>query len=131
MNAISLPQPLTIDKDTVTVSRAAWEALVEQLEDAADLATVAANDARRAAIGEDAFRRECVTADELLQMLDGTSPITIHRRRANMTQRALAQAADLSESYLNEMEKGKKPGSAKALRKLAAVLNVPIEALMD
>ena len=37
--------------ETVTLSRAEYAALIERLEDAEDLATVAAGEAREAAIG--------------------------------------------------------------------------------
>jgi len=50
-------------------------------------------------------------------------------RNPHLSQTALAAAAEISPGYLNEIEKDKKPGSVAALRKLAAVLNVPMENL--
>ena len=131
MNAINLPRPVAEDETTVTLDRAAWAALVRQVEDAEDLAHVAANALKRQARGEEAFMRDCVTADEVLHVLDGETLVAVHRKRAKLTQRALAQAAGISPTYLNEVEKGKKPGSAAAFRKLASVLGVSMEALMD
>lgn len=129
MNAITIPRPLSADDSTVTLDRAAWDTLVGQLEDAADLAAVAGNDARRAAVGTEAFMRECVTGDEALRHLEGEALVTIYRKRIGLTQRALAAKAGVGTSYLNEIEAGKKPGSVDALRKLAGALGVSMEAL--
>jgi DNA-binding XRE family transcriptional regulator len=120
------PKPVAEDATTITFRRADWEAF---LEDAADLASVARLDAQIQAIGLDEVIRQSYTGEEALQILDGMSPVTIWRKRAGLSQTALAAAAEISPGYLNEIEKGKKPGSVAALRKLAAVLNVPMENL--
>ncbi len=44
--------------ETVTLSRAEYEALIERVEDAEDLATVAAAEARETALGKDEARAE-------------------------------------------------------------------------
>ena len=131
MNAITLPVPIATSDETVTFSRAAWNALLEQIEDAEDLESVRKYDAWVDAVGPDEARRLCYTADEAHRILnDGVSDITIWRDRAGLTQRALAEAAGISASYLAEIETGKKPGSAVALLKLAKVLRVPMEHLV-
>ena len=48
-----------------------------------------------------------------------------------MTQRGLARAAGVSSSSLAEIESGKKPGSAAALRAIAQALGVPMEHLLS
>ncbi len=131
MNAITIPQPLSLDADTVTLSRAAWDGLMEQIEDAADLAAVSANDARRSAIGAEQFDRECFSSEEVDRVLAGESVITVLRKRTGMTQAALAKASGVSQTYLNELERGKKGGSATALKKLAGALGVSMDVLVD
>jgi transcriptional regulator with XRE-family HTH domain len=43
----------------------------------------------------------------------------------------LGEQAGVSSSYLAEIETGKKPGSADALRKLSRVLAIPMENLVS
>jgi transcriptional regulator with XRE-family HTH domain len=44
--------------------------------------------------------------------------------------RALAQAANLTPSYVSEIENGRKPGSLAATAKIARVLGIPLENLV-
>lgn len=60
----------------------------------------------------------------------GESPVRLWRGKRNLTQQALAAAADVSVSYLAEIEASKKPGSAVALRRIAVALDVPMENLV-
>ena len=55
----------------------------------------------------------------------------IHGPGIRLTQRELAEQAEVSPSYLAEIETGKKPGSAAALRKLSRVLAIPMENLVS
>jgi len=57
------------------------------------------------------------------------SPLRILRRHRGLTQQQLAEAAGLSRPYLTEMEKGRKPGSLRALRAVAKGLDVDISYL--
>ena len=54
------------------------------------------------------------------------NPITVWREHRGMTQNSLAKAAGISAPYLNEIEKGRKPGSVKARRRIAAELDVDL-----
>ena len=54
-----------------------------------------------------------------------------YRIKSGYTQENLAEAVDLSTSYVSEIETGKKRPSMKTLEKIAAVLGVPLVALMD
>lgn len=58
------------------------------------------------------------------------SPVKILRSHRGMTQQELAEAAGLSRPYLTEIEKGRKPGSVKALKSIAAALAVDMRELM-
>ncbi|MCB8875433.1 helix-turn-helix domain-containing protein [Acidisoma silvae] len=125
--ALTRPKIIESDDDTVTLNRDEWQSFVENAE---DLASVAKFQAFVAEIGLDRVKHLGFTGQEAAKMLDGASPITIRRERAGMTQRALAQAADISPSYLAEIETGKKPGSLAVMAAIASVFGVPIENLM-
>lgn len=58
------------------------------------------------------------------------SPVKILRLYRGMTQETLAAAAGLSRPYLTEIEKGRKPGSIKALRAIAEALSVDLRHLL-
>ena len=57
----------------------------------------------------------------------------IHKYRMSkkMTQETLAEAIDVTPSYVSEIENSKKRPSLKTLQKIADVLGVPLVALMD
>ena len=131
MNAI-VPTPVSVTDTTVTLSREAWEAFLDRLEDIADAAVIAASAAERDRMGDEAYKRLCYTSAEVDRMLDdGVSPVTIWRERERLTQRELATAAGISQSYLAEIEGGKKPGSLAAMAAIARVLRIPIEHLVQ
>ena len=54
-----------------------------------------------------------------------------YRIKGGYSQERLAEAVDLSTSYVSEIETGKKRPSMKTLEKIAAVLGVPLVALLD
>lgn len=109
--------------DTVTVSRDDWESLLDRLDDQQDHKAIAASERNLA-------ERVTFTAGETRRMvLDDVPVLTILRERKGLTQAALATLAGISKTYLNEIEKGKKPGSVDAIRKLAAALDVSMDVL--
>ena len=116
-------------EDTVTISRADWQRLQEELEDARDRAAVAERRAHERLVGKAVARADYLTASEAMRLLDGESPAKVWRQKRGLSQRALAAEASIAASYLAEIESGRKPGSGDALRKLAAVLRVPSEEL--
>ena len=64
------------------------------------------------------------------RLIDGENPIRVFRKYRGMTLNALARAAKLSKGYLSEIETGKKPGSVKALRRIADALGVDVDNLL-
>lgn len=99
-------------------------------EDAEDRAAVAERRAHEKAVGKAVARRDYLTADEVRRLLAGESPIRLWRLKRGLTQRALAAAAGVSASYLAEIERGRKPGSANALVRLARALGTAIDDLV-
>jgi DNA-binding XRE family transcriptional regulator len=115
------------DSDTVTLTRAEYEALLQQIEDAEDLATVATAEAREAALGKEAARADYLSIELVQRLSAGEHPIRIWRLHRGLTREALATAAGVSPSYLTEIETGRKPGSLQAIIKLAGALRVSVD----
>jgi DNA-binding XRE family transcriptional regulator len=127
MNAIKL---LAETPETVTISRADLDALIDAAENSEDLASVRAWNAYVAAVGRDAAIANSYTGAEAKRLLAGESPVRIWREKRGMTQRVLAAAAAIPAGYLSEIESGKKPGSVAAYCALAKTLAVPMEDLV-
>ena len=126
-----LPRPVAESRTTVTLRKRDWKALVEFLEDIEDRAAIQAVLAHEEKVGKEVARRDYMTGDELRRILDDESPVKVWREKRGLTQRELAEQAEVSPSYLAEIETGKKPGSAAALRKLSRVLAIPMENLVS
>lgn len=121
------PKIIASDDHTVTLDREEWQSFVEASD---DLASVAKFQALVESIGMAEVRHLSYSGPEAARMLDGVSPIIIRRERAGLTQRALAEAAEISPSYLAEIETGKKPASLAAMTAIARALRVQVENLM-
>ena len=125
------PRPIAETSKTVTLRKRDWQALMARLEDLEDIAAIEERLAHEKKVGKAVARRDYMTSDELRRILDDESPVKVWRDKRGLSQRALAEQAGVSPSYLAEIETGKKPGSADALRKLSRVLEIPMENLMS
>ncbi len=115
--------------ETVTRTRAEYEALIERIEDADDNAALDAVAAREHAIGKDKARASYLPAGLVRRLIDGEHPVRIWRAHRGLSRNALAAAAGSAPSNLREIETRRKPGSVAALAKLAAALRVSLEDL--
>ena len=115
--------------ETVTVARQDWLKLMAELEDAEDRAAVRVRRELAKSVGPASARRSYLTAAEARRLLDGENPVKLWREKRGLSQRALAAKAQVGNSYLAEIEIGRKPGSRAALRKLATALEVRAEDL--
>ncbi|HEV2334305.1 MAG TPA: helix-turn-helix transcriptional regulator [Stellaceae bacterium] len=115
------------DPDTVTLTRADYDALLQQVEDAEDLAAVAAAEAREAIFGKEAARADYLPIELVERLSAGEHPIRVWRAHRGLTREALAAVSGVSPSYLSEIETRRKPGSLAAMVKLAAALRVPLD----
>lgn len=104
--------------ETVTITKSEYDALHARIADLEDLTLVAE---RR---GQPTLPLEAVK-----RIMAGESPITLWREERGLTQRALAKAAGISPSMLNEVEKGKRAPSLPTARALAEVLGVGLDDL--
>jgi ribosome-binding protein aMBF1 (putative translation factor) len=125
------PRPVAETSTTVTLRKRDWKALIARLEDLEDLAAIADRLAHEEKVGKEIARQDYLTGDEMKRILDDESPVKVWREKRGLTQRELAERAAVSSSYLAEIETGKKPGSAAALRKLSRVLAIPMENLLS
>ena len=67
-------------------------------------------------------------ADRLVR---GESPVRVFREYRGLTQTHLAKAAKIVRPYLSEIETGRKQGSVKVLKALAAALRVELDDLAE
>ena len=100
---------------------ALWELVREAVEDAEDLAAY-----DRAVAADDGVRFPAAVA---YAIADGASALKAWREHKGLTLQALADAAGLSKAFVSQIESGKRTGTAATLKKLAAALGVPMDAL--
>lgn len=105
--------------------------MIARLEDLEDAAAIAERRAYETKVGKEVARRDYLTGDEVRRILGDESPVKVWREKRGLAQRELAEKAEVSASYLAEIETRKKPGSAKALRKLSRVLAIGMEYLVS
>jgi DNA-binding XRE family transcriptional regulator len=75
---------------------------------------------------------EPLTPGEVLfAILDGTTPIRAWREYRGMSQKALAEAAGITSSYLSQLESGTRTGSAEVLSTIAELLNISLDDLIQ
>ncbi|KGU99608.1 helix-turn-helix domain-containing protein [Burkholderia pseudomallei] len=94
--------------------------LIEDLEDDALFAQAKASD--------DGHR---IPAAVLDAELAGDHPVRAWRTHRRMTQDALAAAAGISKPYLSQIETRQRVGTRDVLAKIASVLTVPLDALIE
>ncbi|MCY4066487.1 MAG: helix-turn-helix transcriptional regulator, partial [Rhodospirillaceae bacterium] len=64
------------------------------------------------------------------RIADGEHPVRVWREYRGMKAGELATRAGVAASYLSDIENGKKPGSVKALKRIADVLGLTVDDLI-
>ena len=100
-----------------------FEHLVEGADDKADLEAL-----RKFEKTDDGFR---IPGEIVFRQIDGESPIKLWREHRGVTIQILADQAGISKSYLSQLENGKRTGTVKTMKAIAAALKVPIDVLTD
>lgn len=100
-------------------------ALVEASDDASDREAVRHYRAALASGEEEALPSEMVD-----RILAGESPVRVWREHRGLTAQALAEAAGLAQSYVSQIETGKRDGTVDTLVKLADALGVLVDDLI-
>ena len=98
------------------------------LEKAEMLDDVAAYDRAKDALA--AGDEELVPAAIVNAILDGENPVRVWRQHRGMSQVQLAEAADISQAYLAQIETRKREGTVGLYRSLADVLGVDLDDLV-
>jgi DNA-binding XRE family transcriptional regulator len=119
-------EPIALTKDTAVLRRRDYDALIKACEEAADALALAELRAREAA-GEAEY-----VPVELAERIfvGGEHPVRVWREHRGLSLGALAKTAAIAQSYLSEIENGRKRGSVRALAALAKALRVDIEDLL-
>ena len=61
----------------------------------------------------------------------GEHPVRVWREHRGMKASALARRAGVADSYLSDIEHGKKPGSAKTLAAIARALDIGVDEIVQ
>ena len=105
---------------TVTLTRTAYDALIARNEELEDrLAAIEADDGSR------------IPHAVALAIMRGERPLAAFRDHRGLTLRGLAERTGIAQSYLSEIERGRKPGSAASLARIAAALDTTVDALLS
>ena len=74
--------------------------------------------------------QELVPFELVERIADGEHPVRVWRNYRGMKAGELATIANVAASYLSDIENGKKPGSVKAMKRIADALNVTVDDLI-
>lgn len=108
-----------VREKTVTLTRSEYDALVQRCDELEDrLAAVDADDGVR------------IPHSVALAVMDGERPMLAFRKHRGVTLRQLSDKTGVAVSYLSEIERGRKRGSAAALARIAGALGTTIDALL-
>ena len=105
--------------ETVVLARTEYDALIDRNEELED---------RLAALDADNGSR--VPHAVALAIMRGKSPVLTFRNHLGVTLRELSDRTGIAASYLSEIERRRKPGSASALARIADALGTTIDALV-
>jgi hypothetical protein len=111
------------EAEMVMMPRAEYEVLLERLEDLEDTVDLL----KAQAEGE---ARAYVPGEVVARIIAGEHPVRVWREHRGLTLTQLAHAAGVPQSYVSEIETKKKPGSTRALKRLASVLEVDLDDLV-
>jgi DNA-binding XRE family transcriptional regulator len=112
--------------DIVILSREEYDQLLAAInEDAADIEIL-----RRSISRVESGEEETFTSDEVDAFLASKTPLAFFRKKRGMSQDTLAKRAGITQSYLSEIEIGRKSGDIRTLRKLADALKVSLDNLV-
>ena len=106
-------------EETVTLTRTEYDALISRNDELEDrLAALDADDGTR------------VPHEVALAIIRGQRPILAFRNHRGLTLRELSDKTGIAASYLSEIERGHKNGSASALATIARALGTSIDTLI-
>ena len=117
-------------EELVVISRTEYDELVAgmaDLDDDAVAGRIVAESLAAIERGEDIALPEAVW-DRLEAR---KSPVRVLREFRSMTQKEMAEAAGISQSYLSEIERGAREGTISTIKAIAKALAVPLTVLIE
>lgn len=114
--------------DTVTLSRAEYDAMLARLR-AFDALLEDIEDAEDIAIANERRNDERIPAEMVSRMIRGESPVAVWCEHRGLTQDALAEQANLSPTVLDEIVQGKHTPSLPEARAIATALKLGLDDL--
>ena len=98
-----------------------YERLLAVAEDAANVAALEALDADES--------EEYLPDEMVARLVAGENPIRVWREHRGITGQDLADAVDVKQSYISQIETGKREGTIDVLRRIATALGVTLDDL--
>ena len=112
-------------EELVLLAKDDYERLVEAAENLADIA--AYDEAKRKlAAGED----EMIPSEIVDRLLSEEHPLRVWREYRGLNVKDLAQAAQISPSYLSQIETGRREGTLETMARLARALRIDLDDLV-
>lgn len=105
-------------RERVVLDRGLYEDLIDARDHAVAMRDIAAG-------------AGVIPDSELDAYLEAPTPLSFWRRRSRRTQAAVAAAAGVSQPFLAQIESGERQGSVQALARIARVLRVRIDDLVE
>jgi hypothetical protein len=115
--------------EVAILPRKEYEALVAKAAETAEDAGAARLVAR--ARGEIAAGAPLLPKQVVDRLAERENPVRVLREWRDMTQLYLSFKTGLSQGYLSDLETGRRNGTAVALRRIADVLKVPLDLLVQ
>ena len=106
--------------ETVTITRQEYDTLLERNSEL--------EDAVAALVADDGVR---VPHQVALAIINGERPMAAYRKHQGVRLQELSEKTGLAVSYLSEIERGRKAGSAAALSRIANALGTTIDVLVN
>ncbi|OGQ87025.1 MAG: transcriptional regulator [Deltaproteobacteria bacterium RIFOXYD12_FULL_56_24] len=109
----------------VVIPEADYLAMLDAIENREDIAAIE-HFQQRLAAGEE----ELLPAVMVNRILDGESKIRVWREYRGLSARELAAGAQISASYLSQIETGAREGGIETLKRIAAILHLTVDDLV-
>jgi|SRR5688572_14320851 hypothetical protein len=114
--------------EVAILPRAEYETLVARAAEAdedAGTARIVARARKEIAEGAPLIPKEVAE-----RIANGENPIRVVREWRDVTQMHLSFKTDIGQGYISDLETGRRKGTTEALKRIAAVLNVPLDMLV-
>ena len=107
--------------ESVILSKKSYEKLLGYKEDLEDI---------RALKDYEASVEEGFPSEVLERLVDGKNPIKVFREYRGLTQLKLSELVGVKQSYIAQLESGKKKGGVRVLKKIATALGLDLDDLV-